>query len=108
SAENAVADLQTRLAELQGKAGLARTKVSNLQKATVDTRVPPPDGHVEDATHHATLKEGNFRTELQKQEAVRKAKEELMPIEVELRKVQDDLAKAKLSLGKLRATQETK
>lgn len=104
-AEKAVADLQARLNELQGKAGLARNKVTSLQNATVDMRIPPPDGHAGDPFNHPTKKDGNFRSDLDKQGAILKAKGELVPIEIELRKTQDDLAKAKLALAKIRSAQ---
>jgi hypothetical protein len=108
-AEKEVADLQARLTELQGRAGLARTKVSNLQQATVDVRLVPPDGHGDEwFRSHPSMRRGDFRSEMEKQEAVRMAKEVLVPIEIELRKTQDDLAKAKLNLAKTRAVQGTK
>jgi hypothetical protein len=110
NAEKAVADLQARLNELQGKVGLARYKVANFQKATVDSRLSPPDGHGGDYPYPYPyrIRDGNFSSEFERQEAVRKTKEELLPIEIELRKTQDELAKAKLDLGKMRANQGTK
>jgi len=109
-AEKEVADLQARLTELQGRAGLARTKVSNLQQATVDLRLVPPPGRPGQPqySYPSPTRRGDFRSEMEKQEAVRKAKEILVPIEIELRKTQDDLAKAKLNLAKTRAAQGTK
>ena len=50
------------------------------------------------------VKKGDYRTQSEKEEALRKAKEEGLPMEQELKSLQDELAAAKAKLAKLRTS----
>jgi hypothetical protein len=118
AAEKTVADLDSRIKTLQPKLGQCRSKTAELARAKVDQRmIPPPNGGIhqhggEERIHNfegndigPAIKRGDFRTQLDKDEAVRTAKQDLLPMEQELRALQDELAAAKAKLAKLRAGQ---
>ena len=123
-----VADLEGRIKALQPKLGQCRSKIMGLARATVDQpMVPPPGGKIEngqvyrrdtcnDPTHYdyhhyhyapigPAVKKGDFSSQREKDEAVRKAREEALPMEQEFKALQDELAKAKAKLANLRAGQ---
>jgi hypothetical protein len=123
-----VADLDGRIKALQPKIGQARSNIMGLARATVDQpMVPPPGGKIEngqvyrrdacnDPTHYdyhhyhyapigPAVKTGDFRSLKDKEDAIRKAKGEALPMEQELKALQDELAAAKAKLAKIRAVQ---
>ena len=126
--EKTVADLEDRIKALQPKLGQARSKIMAMARATVDQpMVAPPGGKIENgqvyrrepygtwpyddyyyghAPRYAPIgpavKKGDFPSLREKEEAVRKLKEETLPMEQELKSLQDDLAAAKAKLAKLR------
>jgi len=125
--EKTVADLEDRIKALQPKLGQARSKIMAMARATVDLpMVAPPGGKIENGQVYRrdydgygrgmvdyysrpvytsigpAVKKGDFSTQREKEEAVRKLKEETLPMEQELKSLQDDLAAAKAKLAKLR------
>lgn len=118
--EKTVADLNGRIKALQPKLGQARSRIMGLARATVDQQmVAPPGGKIEGGQVYRrepydywpyygyapigpAVKKGDFPSQREKEEAVRKAKEETLPMEQELMSLQDDLAAAKAKLAKLR------
>jgi len=124
--QSIVADLEAQIVELQPKVIQARSKVTNLCRATVDVKkseggelicgrpsgYPPGrrgyyyDYHVHNASCYRPFREwvepGTFRTQHDKDEAIRVAIEEKLPFEQMLLKLRNDLEKAKQELGRLR------
>ena len=121
--EKTVADLDSRIKALQPKLGQCRSKIMGLARATVDQpMVPPPGGMISDGQVFRrepreyypyygfvpigpAVKKGDFSSLREKDEAIRKAKEEVLPMEQEFKALQDELAAAKAKLAKLRAGQ---
>jgi hypothetical protein len=117
--EKAVADLETRIAALRPKVVLARNKIMDLSRSTVDVQTPVPAGGViqngnvykKEALIVApyyryvligpVVKKGDFRTSDEKDEAIKKAKEEKKPLDQELKSLIAEQAAAK---NKLKAT----
>jgi outer membrane murein-binding lipoprotein Lpp len=126
--KSTIADLEAQIGELQPKVLQARAKVTNLCRATIDRRVTgggnlicgrgtgaylyPHNrpyyyyGHTHDSSCYAPvwerIEQGNFRTQHDKDEAIRLANEEKLPLEQMLLKQRTDLEKAKQELGRLR------
>ncbi|MCX5682311.1 MAG: hypothetical protein NT049_01325, partial [Planctomycetota bacterium] len=115
ASEQLVADIEGRIAALRPKVGLRRSKIMELERAKVDQRmVPPPSGGIRIVNNEEriynfeykdigpAIKRGDFRTQQEKDEAIRKAKEDALPVEQELKALQDELAATKAKLAKLR------
>jgi len=121
--ERAAAELDAKIAALQARVNLGRSKVVSLIRSTVDTPMVPPAGggictgmHTYPGPYHTepmiidvngrhlgpAVKRGDFRTAHEKEKAIQTAKEELLPLEQELRTLCDESAKAKEKLAKLR------
>jgi hypothetical protein len=121
--EKIVANLDGRIKTLQPKLGLARSKIMGLARATIDQRmVPPAGGMIEGGQVYSrevgpkypyypyygfipigpAVKTGDFRSLKDKEDAIRAAKEETLPMEQEMKSLQDELAATKAKLAKLR------
>jgi hypothetical protein len=122
--QRAAAELDARIASLQARVNQGRNKVMLFVRSTVDTPMVPPAGggictgmHTYPGPYHTepmiidangrhlgpAVKRGDFKTAQEKEKAIRAAKEELIPLEQELRTLRDESAKAKDKLTKLRA-----
>ena len=66
---------------------------------------PSYESHYEYVAIGPAVKKGDFPTQHEKDKAIQKAKEEALPMEQELKALQDEFAAAKAKLGKLRAGQ---
>jgi len=121
--ETTVADLQARLAPLRAQVGQARGKVAALVRGTVDaTNVAPPGGKIQGGQIYrfenrydvygnpiftpigSVIKKGDFRSQQEKENAIRAARAEATPLEMELKTLEDQLAQAKAALAKARGT----
>jgi len=119
-AQQLVDDLKGRISALtpqfQKAQGLAQSKISILRHATLDTRkhVPPNGGiHVIDGVEYIynsegkiiepAIKKGDFRTQQDKDEAIRNAGAGALTLQKELESLQDQLAKALKKLANLQA-----
>lgn len=121
-----IADLEAQIGELQPKVAMARSKVTNLCRGTIDRRItgggnlicgrpsganlyphnnPNYDYHTHSAYCYAPvwqrIEQGTFRTQHDKDEAIRSANEEKLPLEQMLLNLRNDLEKAKQQLGRL-------
>lgn len=120
-----IADLEAQIGELQPKVAMARSKVTNLCRGTIDRRITGggnlicgrlsgsnlyPHGrsyyyHTHDASCYAPVwertEQGTFRTQHDKDEAIRSANEEKLPLEQMLLNLRNDLEKARQELRRL-------
>jgi regulator of replication initiation timing len=114
--EQTAADLETRIAALRPKVLVMRNKVTELSRSTVDIPTPvPPGGIIQNGTVFKkesmivapfyrlvpvgpAVKKGDFRTADEKEEAVKKAKAEWMPLDQELKSLVAEQTAAKNKL----------
>jgi hypothetical protein len=119
--DKTVADLDGRIAALRTKVIQARTKITDLSRSTIDQVTPVPPGaivkndtvyrkeslvvspHYQYVPLGPAIRKGDFRSQREKDDAVKKAKEEAVPLEQELRSLQAEQAAAKAKLLKLKA-----
>jgi hypothetical protein len=125
--EATLADLDARIKAIQPGLGQARSKIMALARATVDVQMAaPPGGKIENGQVYRrdydssgrpmvdysrrpvysslgpAVKKGDYSSQREKEEAFRKAKEEALPLEIELRSLQEQQAAAKAKLTKIR------
>jgi len=118
--ERSVADLEVRIANLRPKVLEARNKVTEISRSTVDVATPVPAGgtiqngmvYRKDSLIVApyfkytpigpAVKKGDFRTAADKEDALRKAKDAVAPIDRDLKALQAEQAAAKGKLLKLK------
>jgi outer membrane murein-binding lipoprotein Lpp len=120
--DRAAAELDAKITALQARVNQGRAKVLSVTRGTVDVRMVPPAGGAiiegqvcrRDSDYPyppyyrfvpigPAVKQGDFRTQRDKDIAIQTGKEELLPLEQELKTLRDELTKTKEKLGKLRA-----
>jgi len=120
--ERAAAELDTKITALQARVNQGRSKVLAVTRGTIDVRMVPPAGgaiiggqvcrldpnypyypYYNYVPIGPAVRQGDFRTQRDKDIAIQTAKEELLPLEQELKTLRDELTKTKEKLAKLRA-----
>ena len=119
--ERSVADLEARIADLRTKLQEARNKVTEISRSTVDVATPVPAGgtiqngmvYRKDSLIVApyfkytaigpAVKKGDFRTAAERDEALHKAKDAVVPMDRDLKALQAEQAAAKGKLLKLKS-----
>jgi small-conductance mechanosensitive channel len=98
------ADLEAQIAQLEPRVNLGRSKIMSLSRATMDVRLIPPDGHGEEwFLWHPSVRPGDFRSQHDKEMAINAAKEELLPLETDLKALKDEQEKVMKRLAELMA-----
>ena len=120
--ERAAAELDTKITALQARVNQGRSKVLAVTRGTIDVRMVPPAGgaiiggqvcrldpnypyypYYNYVPIGPAVRQGDFRTQRDKDIAIQTAKEELLPLEQELKTLRDESTKTKEKLAKLRA-----
>jgi regulator of replication initiation timing len=123
--EKTVANLEARIAILRPKVTQNRGRLADLVRSTIDQQMPvPPGGVVKGGVVYKkeglivapyyqfipvgpAMRKGDFRTQQEKDDAIRKARDEAAPLEQEFKSLQADQVAAKVKLLKLKAAAQT-
>ena len=93
----AIAAFETRRTNLRARIAAGQSKVSALARATLDVRTRTPYGK----TYVEGVREGDFRTQHDKDVAIQAAKEELLPLYEEMRFLEAELEPLKKLLAEM-------
>jgi phage shock protein A len=106
-----IADLQSRMELLRPKVVFGRSKIASLIRAPVDetysaTVYPGTYADIGGTVIRRSVGNGEFRSLFDKENAIRTAKEENLPLEQELASLEKQLAESKTQLAKLRTAKK--
>jgi len=119
--EKTVADLEDRITAARAKVAQARSNISDVSRSTIDqATVVPPGGIIKGGTVYKkealivepyfqyiavgpVTRRGDFRNQREKDDALKKAREEAAPLEQELKSLQAQQAAARVNLLKQKA-----
>jgi regulator of replication initiation timing len=123
--EKTVADLEARIAVLRPKITQNRGKLTDLVRSSIDQQTPVPSGGVVNggvvyrkeslivAPYYQfipvgpAVRKGDFRTQQEKDDAIRRARDEAAPLEQEFKSLQAEQVAAKVKLLKFKAAAQT-
>jgi predicted nucleic acid-binding Zn-ribbon protein len=119
--ERSIAELETRITELQPKIIEVRSRISEVARSTVDQAVSVPAGAIVQsgtifkkepllvAPYYRlvplgpAVRKGDFRSQAEKDDALRQARDAAAPVERELKALQTELTATKVKLLKLKS-----
>jgi chaperonin cofactor prefoldin len=119
--ERSIADLETRITALQPKIIEVRSRISEVARSTVDQAASVPAGAIVQsgtifkkepllvAPYYKlvplgpVVRKGDFRSQAEKEESLRQARDAAAPVERELKAMQAELTATKVKLLKLKS-----